>query len=118
MSIVDAISDVWLSELYRFTNIFIAMRDSFRRKRGVSAKASPSGREISNRSNPTFAVFECNGTEGQRYVGRVTGCRLEFRRGGAGVPYGDGRGWCERTAHRRSRSDKDFETANGEGTNL
>jgi hypothetical protein len=44
--------------------------------------------------------------------------RLEFRRGGAGVPCDDGRGWCERTAHRRPRSDKGFETAHGKGTNL
>ena len=44
--------------------------------------------------------------------------RLEFRRGGAGVPRDDGRGWCERTAHRSPRSDTGFETAHGEGTNL
>lgn len=51
-------------------------------------------------------------------VTRRTGARLEFRRGGAGVPRDDGRGWCERTVHRRLRSDKGFETAHGERTNL
>jgi hypothetical protein len=44
--------------------------------------------------------------------------QLEFRRGGAGVLCDGVRGWCERTAHRRPRSDKGFETAHSEGTNL
>ena len=41
-----------------------------------------------------------------------------FRRDGAGVSSDDGRVSCERIAHRKSYSDKDFETAHGEGTNL
>ena len=40
------------------------------------------------------------------------------RCGGAGVLRDDGRGWRERTADRRPRSDKGFETAHGEGANL
>ena len=40
------------------------------------------------------------------------------RCGGADVLCDDGRGWRERTADRRPRSDKGFETAHGEGTNL
>ena len=40
------------------------------------------------------------------------------RYGGADVLCDDGRGWRERTADRRPRSDKGFETAHGEGTNL
>lgn len=44
--------------------------------------------------------------------------RLEFRRGGAGVPLDDGRGWCERTGRRSPRSDTGFETAHGEATGI
>ena len=41
-----------------------------------------------------------------RQSGNVTNrAQLEFRRGGAGVLCDDGRGWCERTAHRRPRTD-------------
>ena len=40
------------------------------------------------------------------------------RYGGADVLCDDGPGWRERTADRRPRSDKGFETAHGAGTNL
>jgi hypothetical protein len=54
-----------------------------------------------------------------RQSGNVTNrAQLEFRRGGAGVLCDDGRGWCERIADRRPRSDKGLEKAHGEGTNL
>jgi len=38
--------------------------------------------------------------------------------GGKVVPYDDGCGMSDRTAHRRTRSDTGFETAHDEGTNL
>jgi hypothetical protein len=45
--------------------------------------------------------------------------RLELRRGGGAVgPCGDGGDESEKTAHRRPRSDKGFETTHGERTNL
>ncbi len=40
------------------------MRTSFRRKRGVSANASPSGREV-HFGNSTVATYGSNSTEGQ-----------------------------------------------------
>lgn len=45
--------------------------------------------------------------------------RLELRRDdGAVGPRDDGGGGSEKTVHRSPRSDKDFETTHGEGTNL
>lgn len=96
MSIVGATSAEGLSSLQRFTNIFTAIRTSFRHKRPADANTPPLGREVQHQ-NPTIRASQSNSTKGQAQVFRPatpvslrSGTNQDVGRSGEGRPLGVG----------------------------